>query len=270
MAKLRLAVITDIHYGIDDRAKLGSKAPELMEAFTKAVNRRKPLPSLVVDMGDRVSARNSEDDAMHMTSLTQHFNKLAVPVVSIMGNHDISRLTPDQNEKITGSPATHHSMDIEGHHLVFFNPVGTFKDRGALRVTKDDLKWLKEDLENTDKPTIVFSHVPLDNVSETQAEKGYGEYAHKFGYPKMGKHIRKIMENSGNVVLCMSGNIHCNRYREINGIHYVSQQSFTHQYKEKYRGPSRAWSLIDIDDDKIKITRYGKPKKISTLDIKPS
>ncbi len=269
MAKLRAAVITDIHYGFDKGPKLGSKAPRLMDYFVKAVGKLKYKPDLVVDGGDRVSHKSKEDDRRYMTELKAKFNALAAPVYHIVGNHDVKNLSRQDNEDILGCPATSYSKDIGGYHLVFWNP---YVSNGGLGLAMDDadLEWLHNDLQATDKPTVVFSHIPLFNeaMDDSEMSTWSGEIATRFFYPD-SRTIRRILEDSGKVVLCMSGHLHRKRHKEINGIHYISQQSFTHEHQKKYRVPSRAWSILDMEDDKITVSMQGKVRKTYELTARP-
>lgn len=261
MAKLRAAVITDIHYGFDIKDKLGSKAPRLMEVFIKAVN--KYTPDCVIDMGDRVSARCEEDDRNHMTSLKTQFNKLAAPVYSVIGNHDLKNLGRAGNEQIMGNPSESYSKDIGDCHLVFWNPKYWINEDG-INVREADITWLKDHLANTGKPVILFSHVPLDN----EGDEGF-EPITKYFFWTQGAQIRKVLEDAGNVILCMGGHRHRNRHKEINGIHYITQQSFTSQWREHYRIASRTFSYLEVEDDKITVRLEGKFKKTYELTPRP-
>jgi 3',5'-cyclic-AMP phosphodiesterase len=269
MARLRLAVVTDIHYGPDAGAKLGSHALRLLEKFAKAAANFGP--SLIVDMGDRVTAHSADEARSNMKSVKDYFNKLAAPVHSLLGNHDIRHLSRAENEMITGSPASSYSLDQNGYHLIFWNADVNPDKREGLHAGAEDIAWLKADLEATDKPTIVFSHVPLDNNEQDDlyAKSLRGYDANPFFYPE-GAAIRDILEKSGKVILCMSGHIHKNRYREINGIHYIVQQSLTQlwdrpprvdEIRGPYRKPQEAWSFIELEDDKIVYMLKGKVKK---------
>lgn len=264
MAKVKAAVITDVHYGFDFRDKLGSKAPRLMDYFIKAVN--KYGPDLIVDMGDRVSSKDKASDTQYMQQYCDHFNKAAAPAYFIPGNHDIRFLSRDENAAITGGPAVSESIDVGGAHMVFWKPEYVFGEDG-IELRPEDIDWLKDDLEQAKgKPAFVFSHVPLDN--ESGEELGT---ITKYYFWTQGEKVREIMEQAGNVVLCMAGHRHNNRHKEINGIHYVTQQSFTNQWKEHYRVPARAWSKLeyDADNDNLTVKLEGKFQKTYNLTPRP-
>lgn len=256
MDKVRFAVVTDIHYGPDAGAKYGTKADGLMDVFAKAANRHNL--DLVVDNGDRITAHNHDEALENMRSIKKKYNQVAAPLDGVNGNHDLLYLTPEENEKEMGFSGKSHSRDVKGVHFVFWNPPLDLAHNG-LHMSQEELDWLEQDLASTDKPTIVFSHVPLDN---DEADNKSGRAASKsdrlyFFYPE-GPKVREIMEKSGKVIMAMAGHRHTNRYREINGIHYLTQQSLVQAYEKHYRKPHRAWSVIEVDEDSITVKLKGR------------
>lgn len=262
MATLRAAILTDVHYGFDIKDKLGSKAPRLMRHFAKAVG--KFAPDLIVDIGDRVSARSEESDRDYMQRYRAHFNEIAAPLESVLGNHDIRHLSRAENEKIMGNPSSSYTKDVGGYHLVFWNP-RIRVDESGIALEKADMDWLKNDLAATDKRVILFSHVPLDNLDGEETAQ-----VTKYFFWTQGEQVRKILEDAGNVALCLHGHRHANRHREINGIHYVTQQSLTSQWKEKYRVPSCTYAFLEANDNTITIRLMGKTRTVYNLELKPA
>jgi len=243
---LRLAVITDIHSGSHTGNKYGNKAPRLIELFVKAVNSYNP--DLVIEMGDRISGKNKNKDRKDMRRLKTLFNKLSVPAYHIIGNHDVKNLTRKDNEEIMECSSKSYSMDAEGFHIVFWNPNVDCYYKSGLYLEEGDLEWLKENLSaNSELPTIVFSHVPLDDLINPNAkETDTNEIAKRFAYPE-GPDIRKVLEDAGNVILCMAGHRHTNASKNINGIHYVTLQSLVQaQQGYRKRSPYGTYAFVEI------------------------
>lgn len=250
---LKIAIVTDIHYGRDSGARLGSKAPRLMRKFAKAVHDYKP--DIVVDMGDRINASNSAEAQDNLRKLTQHFNDMAAPVHYLLGNHDLKYLSAQDNAVITGGSLQSYSKDIKGCHLVFWNPSVDATGKEGLRLSKEDLSWLEDDLAKTSKPAIVFSHVPLDehNAEDDTIVKRF--------YYDNAKAAQKIMERSGKVILAMGGHRHQSQYKEIGGIHYVTQQALTSMYKKHYRVASDTFSFLEVEGRSLRLLVKGKAGK---------
>jgi len=269
----KLAVVTDIHYGHTFRSTLGGKADRLLKHFIKAANRYHP--AAVVNIGDNITAHNHDDSEKFMRHITSYFNQLAVPAYHVLGNWDVKYLDRAECAILTGSPATSYSRDVGDYHLLFLNPSHTDKhEKDRLLLQDSDIEWVRQDLAGTTKPTVVFSHVPLDDVSERiMREIPAGEQhkiiANRFGFAEKGPALRAAMEQSGKVVLCMSGHVHKNICREINGIHYITQQSLSHLYQDRFKIASRTFSFIELAADKIKVRLKGKAPKTFTLIPRP-
>ena len=58
-----------------------------------------------------------------------------------------------------------HSRDVQGYHLVFWNSAVQPGTEGGFHLVPEDLRWLEANLAATALPTIIFSHLPLDNGS---------------------------------------------------------------------------------------------------------
>lgn len=270
MSTLRVAVVTDIHYGYDFKDKLGSKGPALMDRFVKWAGRLKHKPAFAVDMGDRINSRSQTDDRSFMQELKNHFNRLAMPVHHLLGNHDMKHLSRADNEEITGSPSSSHSLDAGDWHFVFWNPDVALGESG-ITVTAADIDWLKKDLDATVKNTAVFCHVPFydRNEEKEKIENAGNPIASRFSF-EAAPALRDIFEQSGKVRLAMGGHRHKNSHDEIGGVHYITQQSMTSEYKKERSVPSGTWSMLEFEDDRIDVTLYGKAKMRMDGELKSS
>lgn len=252
---LRFAVVTDIHYGFDINNKKGSKAPKLMDRFVKVANGNGV--DFSVDMGDRVILKTPADDAHYLKQLTHHFNQRSGPHYSINGNHDLKNLSRADNAAILGYSPESQLVDVGDYNLILWSPNVNGRDGdGYLSAWASHIDWFRDALTRATKPCIVFSHVPLDNsaADDEYIEKNLTNYFPAFY--REGKDIRKMMEDSGKVILCMAGHRHRNQHHEINGIHYITQQSLVQRHTVLGRAIG-AFSLVTIDDASIRITGYG-------------
>ncbi len=245
---LRGAIITDIHYGYNTRNKLGAKAPRLMKKFIDTVEKQQP--DFVVDLGDRVSASDPAQDLGWLQSLSGYFNKLSMPHYHLMGNHDRDYIPAGETRKILGSTEQSFSLDSGGFHLVFLNSNVAVWGLGpqGLRIPDADIQWLKDDLNRTEKPSLVFAHIPLDGVGIEKLP--VSNPGRRFDYVNAGA-IRTVMEDSGKVLLCMSGHKHKDRLNEINGIHYVTLQSLTQAMPGRRQKPYGRYAMLAVAPDAV-------------------
>lgn len=262
-----IVVITDIHYGFNRGVRLGAQAHNLLGKFTARLNKT-VHPDLVIDMGDRITYTGHDDDFRYMTALKDDFNQLSAPVVHLIGNHDVKFLSRAENESILNSSSNSHSMDLGGYHLVFWNPDVTYQSFFGLFLRDADIEWLESDLAKTDAPTILFSHVPLiDDGTEPQGPSG--QIHHYFSWPQAPQ-VRKILEDDGKTFLSISGHRHKEMHREVNGIHHVVQQSFTHGvHPRRTLVPMRTWSALTLEDGAVTRTVEGRNGRRQAFIIAP-
>lgn len=252
---LRFAIVTDIHYGFDEKNKKGAQAPRLIENYIKKANKYRV--DFSVDLGDRVIYKSPDRDRAYLTQLKDQFNKLAMPHYAVHGNHDLGNMTRYDNADILGVPAYSYSHDIGGVHFIFWSPNVRLNRHKEVHTHPGEIEWLEKDLAETNLPCVVFTHIPLDNYpNETVLNKTDPT---KWLFPshyEQGPKIRKVLEDSGKVMLCMAGHRHMNRHREINDIQYIIHQSLTQ--KNKNTGHARgAYSIVEITDRDIYIQGFG-------------
>ena len=113
-----------------------------------------------------------------IVSLFKNFEK---PGYHVIGNHDCDLCSKEQILAYYGADyAPYYSFDVGGFHFVVIDnnnyvvdgkeysyANGNYFDESYREkkpfpyVPKAQLAWLKNDLEKTENPTIVFSHYPL-------------------------------------------------------------------------------------------------------------
>ena len=242
MKPLKLAIITDIHHGPSRYTKKGAEALRLLETFVKEVSCGDF--DVVVDLGDRITNVDKRTDWDLANEVADTFRKIDVPTHHLLGNHDLHYLTPRENELLLGSDLSSHSRDVKGKHLIFWNInlSNTYADNEI--PSDSDLSWLYTDLNQTELPTIIFTHVPLDNAS--MVGNFWFQNNVNVASLKNTGHARKIIEASGKVILCVAGHTHWNKLSNIDGIHYLSIQSLSESFTTEGIA-SEAWAELTID-----------------------
>ena len=94
-----------------------------------------------------------------------------------------------------------------------------------------EVEWLKADLNNTAKRTVVFAHQRLD-VSNNYGVKNAAD-------------VRKVMEESGNVLAVFQGHSHKNDLKDIGGIHYCTLVAMV----EGSGAESNGYSIMKLSRD---------------------
>ena len=241
--KLKLAVVTDIHHGPTRFTKLGAFAVPLLEDFRDRV--LKLDVDLVVDLGDRISNVDHDTDLGLMRDVMSVFEGMETRHEHLLGNHDLHYLSREENEAILGCSLDSHSFDLKGWHLIFWQLNLSHGYATNITPSESELEWLSKDLEKTTHPSIIFTHIPLNNGA--MIGNYYFQNHIASSTVQHTSDAREIIEASGNVVMCVAGHVHWNDSSTIDGIRYLTLQSLTESYTTQTEA-SGAWAEIDIDD----------------------
>ena len=253
VSPIRLALITDIHHGADIGTKKGSQALALLHDFCDWVE--KIQPDLVIDFGDRISDVDRETDIALTQDVAAVFERLTVPRVHLLGNHEVAKMALSDAEMAIGQSLQSHSRDVGGFRLIFWNAdVRVQSDPRRFEIDETDLSWLASALAASTWPTIVCSHIPLDNGSMI-GNFYFERVAPGMGHYQNGAAAREIIEQSGKVVLCLAGHVHWNRHTAIDGGHHITIQSLTEQFT-CHPHVAGAYALIEVGDD-IRLEVFG-------------
>lgn len=168
---LKLVVFSDLHY-LDDKhneqynRKLTKLSIPLLEQLKEEINNN-IKPDICIYLGDLIEDTNNHNqDIANLKYICNELKKIQVPFYAIPGNHDLCSMNSrEEVEDIMGYGHSTFSINIKGYHLVFLgldvrNDLGTAKG-GIIKtqfISNDDLKWLKNDLNENDMPCIIFNH----------------------------------------------------------------------------------------------------------------
>lgn len=175
------------------------------------------------------------------------------PTYHALGNHDMDSVSKAQFlanvENTNIDPGrSFYSFDAKGVHCIVldanYNPDGSDYDHGSFdwancNVPDGQLEWLRRDLEASDGPAVVFLHQLLDGEGNV--------------YVRNAAAVRRILEDSENVLAVFQGHRHSGSYSLINGIHYYTLKAIV-------EGPfpqNNAYAIVELQPDRIIVTGYA-------------
>lgn len=257
---MKAAIITDLHAGPDVYSrkgimyKAGHRAPDIARDFVKATNRRQV--DISIEAGDRISWDSQSVDIQNMQIIGRIFSKLKAPHYYIPGNNEYRNLNASQISNLTGSPTSSHSVCIKGIRFIFWNTV--LNTGKGLSIPRSDLASLKKELsEDTNIPSIICTHIPLDNNSNGHLsltrDRGASHLRMRYGchYYNNAHEAREIIENAGNVFMALAGHRHINRLNKINNVLYFTLDSPVNTLKTPLN-PGGTYAFLDLDTSKGK------------------
>ena len=263
--------LTDIHIKPEMNAPKG---------FQMAIDKVNDLnPDFVITGGDLVydvmrgNYAKSESLFSLYKNMSTGFN---MPVHNCIGNHDLFGIyeesPEDENhpdykygmwERHFGK--TYYSFDHKGWHFITLNSLDVTEDKRYKTIFhKEQLEWLKKDLENVNSttPIVIITHIPM--ICTRSQIRG------KQGNPNVtnSHEVFKMTENH-NLKLILQGHIHWKEYGYVNDrFHYIVGGSIAgnglkgrrHNTKEgfvhiKVNGNDFSWEYMDHgwEDERIRL-----------------
>jgi len=254
--RVRFAVITDIHFGTlgyskeGILAKLGTRAPRLLRAFVRRMN-KEVKPAFVVQMGDIIEDKTPNADRVHIREAIQILKGLRCPLYHTIGNHDLRNITLKTFKDLTGIKNSYYSFDAGGiRGIVLFSD-----DRNKKKpvISPAQCRWLARNLKGCALPTIIFLHHSLGE--EVAGNVWFAHLPHR-ALVQERKRVRKMLAMSGDVRTVVSRHLHWNKKETFTDIPYFTIQSLVENFRGN-RTPSASYAIVEIAAHSIKIRVEG-------------
>lgn len=230
---LKIGVITDTHVrpkrvnrsdtAIDAERYLTAKDSAPIEAFVKQM--KEFQPDVIIHLGDIIEGTGDPDylGELGLKMVKQQLEQVGVPILWVLGNHDLRSVTKDQFMKALEIDYLDGSFDIGDYRLIVLD--ANYNKSGEVEPDTDErlssgflpektLQWLEEQLD-TPKATFVFCHYAMLNEIHT------GER----GRPRLSlSPIRKTREllSDYKTTGVFNGHIEFRHFEEDDGVSYFS------------------------------------------------
>lgn len=268
----RIALGTDSHYALkeDLEDKCYSDALLKMEEFVKTVN---PLGcDFAIHLGDfkdEDPVPNEKSTLKYLKKMEGEFSKFKGPRFHCLGNHDLDSITKKQfleiAENSTPGPNSrieprsgHYAFDLKSIRFVVldanYDEFGNdhfFRKGGDWQkpfIPSKQCEWLKNTLDNSPYPCVLFIHHPL---------YAYVKNGHSY-HVVNHMEVRAVLEDSQKVLAVFNGHMHEEMFHEINGIRYFAMNSML----EGTFVQRNCFYVLEILPERMRIDRYERFNKL--------
>ena len=241
------AIVSDIHQDI------AHDAEERLSTFLHAAEENQV--DFIIELGDFCMPKEENKPFLKL------WQDYPGEKHMVFGNHDMDNCSKEEFIRFTGMQSPYYSFDKGDFHFIVLDPNNIYDGEKYLPYDKgnyykaekislvdpEQMEWLKQDLQATDKRCIIFSHQSFECSSENREDirKIFEEENRRAGYKK--------------VAVAFSGHDHTNYMKEINGIAYIQINSASNQWVgEKYACPER---FSDEINQKRPALKYTLPYK---------
>lgn len=266
MDKKKIVIFSDLHYApekpihngsIIERKLMEQAEPILQKLIDKINNEIKP--DLVINLGDLIEDFNHHDkDITNLKYIWNRFKKIEGRFYSCIGNHDLRSMTSrNEVEQIMGYEHSTFSLNINKIHVVILgtyvnNNIGT--EAGGIFKTqfiaKEDLNWLKEDLNRNDLPTIICLHFGV--AEDDMKGNWWFESCPEDALLGNRKELKEIIKKHKNILAVFSGHQHWTKHIKEDGISYYVLGSMTENIKDD-GVPDGVYFIVEFDGKNIEV-----------------
>jgi Icc protein len=256
---LVFAILTDLHFGPAARhdgklRKLTARAPELTDAFVRAMNDH-VRPDLVFNLGDDIEDESPERDRERYGACIAALSRCDAPVHHVAGNHDLVHLSEgDLLRAWDGPNRLYYAFDHGGAHFVVLHTQET-RDT-CVRIDDQQLAWLQADLALASSPAIVLMH----HTAAEQDLRGnrWFERAPHLCKIVERRRLRRVLEASAKVVAVFNGHLHWNHFDLCGGIPYFTIQSLIENLDDDAPGrAAEAHAVCRLSDERLTVEVRG-------------
>lgn len=261
---VKFGIVTDMHYA--ERPPHGkryycqslSKAAECVDLMNE---QRVDFLVELGDLKDQSDKPNEAQTLQFLDTIEKELRRFNGPLYHVLGNHDADSISKQQfldhisNDGFSEA-TSYYSFNRGSFHFVVldanFTSEGIAYDHGNFDwrdtyIPPEQLNWLREDLKRNKRPTIVFVHQQLDTPAFDDD--------HKLICISNADAVRRILEQSGNVLIVFQGHHHPGSFHKINNIYYYTLKAVI-----EGDGPENSsYAIVEIGRDRIiKIKGYRR------------
>lgn len=229
---MKIAVVNDIHVGkcLEHNGKIRASShlvENMLEDFLQNIIRQHS-PDALINLGDLIRSEEKESDLEKYCQIIPIFKQLKMPVIHLLGNHELKKLVSSEIETVWQEcgfdQKSYGSKDIDQLKLIWLGLECDAKDHKNRRLPSDQLDWLTHQLNQTNRPTVIFTHCAIDDQNpdgnffyeETDNQNSKGIFLDN------QQAIRSIISASGCVVAVLQAHLHYFHAKQIDSIPYIT------------------------------------------------
>lgn len=246
---IKFGIISDVH---DDTTRI--------RTFIEQAKNEKL--DFIIQLGDMSNGKKQSNQNMLAI-----WNSYPGTKYHVLGNHEFDYSTKAEIIQRQEMPGAYYSFDCGVYHFIvldcnFIKKDGKFIDfaKANYYISKDSrdlinpeqVAWLKEDMQKTDKPIIIFSHQTFDDITI----RGSNPIPNRSEVRQLIDELNSIPTAKQKVIACFAGHDHLDHYNQINGVHYFAVNS-AWGFKSGLEIKDSLFGFITMNDKKHTISIKG-------------
>ena len=229
---MKLAVVNDIHVGKclehNGRVRASSHLVEdVLSDFLREIVQQHS-PDAFINLGDLIRSEERESDLQKYRRLIANFDQIKSPVIHLLGNHELKKMLLEDIESAWNERGFNQKSfgikDIGDFTLIWLGLELDSNDHRIRFLPTNQLNWLRKQLMQVNRPTIIFTHCAIDDhdVNGNFFYEACDNRSKKALFLENQEEIRKIISSSKSVVAVIQAHLHYFHTKKIDGIPYIT------------------------------------------------
>jgi Icc protein len=255
---MKAAFISDLHIGPTAfykgvRRKLTEHAENYVHRFVEQVSDSNQY-SFAIQLGDLIQDEGLESDRENVRNALSVFAQTTIPFHHVVGNHDTINISHKEIGDLLSMERLYYSFDIDGVHVVILHSFNPVPETPGIIIPSEQMEWLKADLNETDKPTLIFIHHSL--ADQDLAGNPWFAGRSELALIDNRADVRDLISASGKVVAVVNGHLHWNQVEVHDGIPYITVQSAIENFADDGI-PANSWGEVEVSEQQFRLSVFG-------------
>jgi|GEM_PF-984932 len=173
---MKIVVLNDIHIGkaLTSNGKVRASSHLIEEQLDRIFENilEQHSPNLVVNLGDLIRSEGKEQDLKSYSEQLARFKKFQAPVIHLVGNHELKKLSLEEIEKVWSNHGfkqrSFGSFELNDFLIIWLGlDLDVSVNPHGATLPKQQIEWLKRELQSVKKKVLIFSHYALDDHDTT-------------------------------------------------------------------------------------------------------
>ncbi len=253
---MKFLLVTDLHYSDKPTGENNRHHVESLDKLKFAIEKYSNGCEFIACLGDIVdSFEGYKSQEQGLIELKELLGNYPLPFYATFGNHDTA-LDKHEFIRLTDMPGRYYSFETDEYLCVMLDSCMNSKDIPypeeeiiwrECYIDGEQLEWFKNQVENSTKPVVVFTHIMLSPC-------GTDEVDHILNNAEEVTDI--LLSNEEKIVAVFSGHYHFGMQSKISNIPYVT-------FKAMCMGDAVTCAEVEITDKNVVITGHGDEVSIS-------
>lgn len=257
---MKIALINDVHIGpkLHFQGKTRAFSHLAEDALSRVIDQIKEV-DLLVNLGDLIRSEEHALDLQRYQSALKLFKKASCPVLHLLGNHELKRLTVQEIEALwqkEGFEQRSYGVRMLSDYRIIW--LGLDSHHKTHILPKEQFDWLEKELKNP-IPTLILSHCAIDDQDVA------GNYFYEtidaqnsYGYFLENRSEIKALIAKSNVIAVVQAHLHHFRVKMVGHIPYITLPAMGDNICANIENIPEIYSILSCENGKFLLKSYSR------------